>query len=246
MKTQLKLSRRLLAAASMASDGTVADIGTDHALLPIYLVKNGHGSALASDINKGPCKKAAENIALYGLEDKIRVVCRPGLDGIEDFSPDNIFICGMGGEMIADILTASDYPRKSGCKLILQPMSMQDVLRKQLLTNGFEIIEEKVVLDSRKFYELISARYTGQKLPELSYAEYRLGRLNIERALRSPDETDIKWLEFIKNAAEERIAGRELSKVGNRDNSEDSELVELIDKILSANNHTAGGNICRQ
>ena len=104
---EIKLSPRLAAVASFVGTGSVADIGTDHAQLPIWLVQNGRPRALASDINEGPCQRARVNIYQWGLHGKIKVKCCAGLDGIEDFSPDNIVIAGMGGELITSILAES-------------------------------------------------------------------------------------------------------------------------------------------
>ena len=224
-----KLSARLTAAADMCGNGSVADIGTDHALLPIKLVLDGHERALASDIRKGPCERARANVEKYKLSDRISVFCRPGLDGIEDFAPDNIFICGMGGEMIASILNASEYPKKSRCRLILQPQSMQDALRKYLCENGFSIDDEKVVFDSGKFYQLILAHYDGEKR-ELTEAEYLLGKLNLERA-RGLSVVDVSWLRAVLSNAKKRIEARKNSR-GGTDDTIDAELISVIENIL--------------
>ncbi len=224
------LCDRLRAAASLCGDGTVADIGTDHALLPIYLVMSGSPRALASDIREGPCNSARANVRKYRLDGKIEVACRPGLDKIEDFSPENILICGMGGEMIASILDASDYPQKSRCRLVLQPQSMQDVLRFHLAANGFRIDCELVVLDSGKYYQLISARYDG--IPyELTPAEAKLGAINLARAGKSLSDVDRGWLEFVKNAVSTRLSGMK-NALREVDTRSDEALLAKINEIL--------------
>lgn len=230
MIPELKLSNRLAAAAEMCGEGSVADIGTDHALLPIRLVLDGHPCAAACDIREGPCERAHRNIEKFGLCDKIKVYCRPGLDGIDDFAPDNIFICGMGGEMIASILGASDYPKKSRCRLILQPQSMQDVLRRYLCSNGFSINRESVVYDAGKYYQIISAEYDGTGR-ELNAVEQRLGRLNLERARRGLSPVDEGWLKFVLNAAKRRIDSRK-NAISSADDPVDTELTVEIEKIL--------------
>lgn len=229
MTQELKLSKRLSYAASLCKDGSVADIGTDHALLPIKLVLSGHECAWASDIRMGPCEKAVENVEKFGLSDKIKVSCRAGLDGIEEFSPDNIFVCGMGGEMIASILSASNYPRISHCRLVLQPQSMQDVLRRYLSENGFEIKNELVVLDGGKFYQIISAEFTGECY-ELTPVEQKLGRINIKRAKEQPSDVDFAWLTFLLNSAKRRSLGRKNATVEVEDT--DSELIMTIERII--------------
>ncbi len=115
----LVLSKRLSAAASLVSDGAiVADIGTDHAYIPINLVLSGKASyAIASDVNEGPIAIAKENIEKYGVSDKIAVRVTNGLDGIEQYKPDCILICGMGGELIVNILKASEYIKNNNIML---------------------------------------------------------------------------------------------------------------------------------
>ncbi len=227
----IKLSERLAAVASFVGKGTVADIGTDHAQLPIWLVQNGHPRALASDINEGPCQRARVNIYEWGLHGKIKVKCCAGLDGIEEFSPDNIVIAGMGGEMIASILAESEYPKKSKCRLVLAPQSMQDVLRRYLCENGFLISDEAVVFDGGKYYQILAAEYTGD-VSVLSDAEYKLGRLNLERARKAPSETDTEWLKQQKKAAERRVLGRSEAYDDTPEQMRDRELISEIEKIL--------------
>lgn len=217
--------------AAFVGKGSVADIGTDHALLPICLVERGHPRALASDINEGPCQRARINIYAHGLHGKIKVVCCPGLDAVDDFAPDNIVIAGMGGEMISSILAASEYPKRSHCRLVLQPQSMQDVLRRYLSENGFVIDRETVVFDGGKYYQVIAAKYDGE-VYELSEAEYKLGRLNLARAAESPTEADIGWLKNQLAAAERRIHGRAETCNGTPEQARDRVLSDVIDKIL--------------
>lgn len=229
---KIKLKPRLAAVASFVGKGSVADIGTDHAQLPIYLVQLGHPSALASDINEGPCQRARTNIYANGLHGKIKVVCCPGLDAVDEFKPDNIVIAGMGGEMIASILEASGYPKSSECRLVLQPQSMQDVLRRYLSENGFCIDRETVVFDGGKYYQVIAARYDGD-VRSFTDCEYKLGALNLRRASTDPTEVDIAWLEGQKKAAERRIAGREGSCSDSPEQAADRELVSVIENITN-------------
>ena len=127
-----KISKRLCTASSHVRNGAVvADIGTDHAYVPIYLAKQGRiNKAYACDINEGPIRRAKENIAKYNLDDIIEARLQNGLDGIENLAPTDILICGMGGELIASIIDKSDYVRQKGIRLILQPMTFVKELRK--------------------------------------------------------------------------------------------------------------------
>lgn len=189
---QLKLSKRLGTAAQFVCDGAVvADIGTDHAYIPIYLVQSGKASrAIATDINEGPLGRANENVALYELEDKITTYIANGLDGIEAYAPDDIVICGMGGELIADIIDKCNYVRNSDKNLILQPMTTILELR-EYLKNGFEITDETVVYEDGKYYQIICARYDGQA-HEYSKIELELGKINIKKR----EAVFLKMLDF--------------------------------------------------
>lgn len=177
---EIKLSKRLSTVATYVRDGAfVADIGTDHAYLPIYLIKNKIAvKALASDINEGPILRAKENIFKFSLNDKIIVKVANGLDGIEEFSPTDVMICGMGGELICQIIDSSQYIKSKGIRLILQPMTSIKELR-EYLQNGFFTVGESIVLEDNKIYQVICVEYDG-KFHKMSDAELELGKLNIE------------------------------------------------------------------
>ncbi len=157
-----KLNKRLLCAASFVERGAaVADIGCDHAYLPIYLIKeNIASSVVACDINEGPCETARENIRRQGLSKVISVRCTDGLFGIEDVAPDNIVICGMGGDLIFRIVSESGYTKDKTPLLILQPMTKVNELRSSLLRAAYNIEKEALVYDDR-LYEVIVCRYDG-------------------------------------------------------------------------------------
>ena len=178
--SEIKISKRLCTAASYVRNGAVvADIGTDHAYLPIYLTLEGKVSgAYASDINQGPIERANENIKKYGLEDKILTRVAPGLDGIENVKPTDIVICGMGGELIVKILQNSSYIRQNGIRLVLQPMTHVSEVR-EYLQNDFSTIAENIVFEDEKLYQVLCLQYDGEFHP-LSSIECELGKINIE------------------------------------------------------------------
>ena len=178
---ELVLSKRLSAAASFVSDGAiVADIGTDHAYIPINLILNGKASyAIASDVNEGPIAIAKENIEKYGVSDKITVRVANGLEGIDMYEPNCILICGMGGELIVNILKASEYIKNKNVLLILQPMTSVKELR-EYLKDGFSIIDEEIVSDASKLYQIICVRYDGEK-HKYTNSELELGKINIKK-----------------------------------------------------------------
>ena len=179
--SDLKLSKRLSAAASFVRDGAVcADIGTDHAYIPISLVLDGRVKyAIASDINEGPILKARENIEKYGLSDKITARIADGLNSIEEYKPNSIVICGMGGELIARIINDCAYVKQQGIQLILQPMTSIAELR-EYLSHGFKIYDEDIVFDADKLYQIICAEYDGNEHSYTS-AELEIGKINIEK-----------------------------------------------------------------
>ena len=130
-----------------------ADIGTDHAYIPIELAKKGI-KVIATDIMPGPLKIAAENVKKNDVEIELRL--GGGLTPIKKGEVDCIIIAGMGGEMIEKIL--SECPEKTGgVKFVLQPMNRQFELRNYLLENGFTILEEDLALEGFKVYNLIVA-----------------------------------------------------------------------------------------
>lgn len=174
------LNNRLLAVASFIEKGSfVADIGTDHAYLPIWLLLNSIVSkVIASDNKAGPLNKAKQNIESYGLSGKIKLINTDGLCGIETFSPDTVVIAGMGGELIRDIIKKSPFVIRDHVKLILQPMTRAHVLRRYLYDNCFNITGEKLACDDR-IYEIICSEYDGAK-QIYSRVELLVGKKNIE------------------------------------------------------------------
>ncbi len=176
----LKISKRLCTVAQYVRNGAiVADIGTDHAYLPIYLALEGKiARAVASDINEGPLNKARENIKNQSLENVIDTYLTNGLVGIEKFAPTDIVICGMGGELISKIIDASKYVRNKSIRMILQPMTMVRELR-EYLSYEFSTIAENIVFEDGKLYQIICVEYDGIK-HSLTNAELELGPKNIE------------------------------------------------------------------
>lgn len=159
--SNVQLTKRLLRIADMVPRGTfLADIGTDHAFLPIYLLKNSIiERAVAADIVDGPLEIARRNIKAHNLEDKLKVVKSDGLVKVEAFTPQTVVIAGMGGETIYEILRVSEFAKASSPLFILQPMTHIEVLRDYLLKNGFSILDEQVIREEHRFYVIISAKF---------------------------------------------------------------------------------------
>lgn len=155
---RMVLTPRLLRIASlMPIDAILADIGTDHGKLPISLLKEKKiKSAVASDINEGPLNHAKSNAAEYGLSEKISFRLAPGLDAILPSECNTISIAGMGGETIIEILKNAEWTKKGNHLLLLQPMSMIPELRKWLFANGYQIKEEIICKENKKWYIILS------------------------------------------------------------------------------------------
>lgn len=185
-----KLTPRLMTAVPFVRGGRlVADIGTDHAYLPIYLCEqkvltpvdtpNGaHICAVAADINKGPVERAEQHIAEARLTKYIRTVQTDGLTGLDAYDPDDIIIFGMGGELIASILAAAPWAGQVGKRLILQPMTHAEKLREYLLSAGYAIIGETLSCEGDRIYQTICAEPApeGYTPPTLSPAELAVGQ----------------------------------------------------------------------
>ena len=230
-----RLDSRLSTALKYLRQGKrFADIGTDHAYLPIYSVAGGISSfAVASDINKGPTERARLHVSSYSLSDKIEVIQTDGLHSIEKFAPDDIAIFGMGGELIAKIIDEAEWVRSPEIRLILQPMTCSDVLRRYLAGNGFEIISETLSSDTGKLYVTICCEYSGEKR-ELTTADAILGRYNIENAADSPLFSELVGRAV--GAYKVRVEGK---KSGGLDTAEEesvlSELLPIYEKISKEN-----------
>lgn len=154
------LSPRLkIIADSIEGFDTAADIGSDHAYLPIYLVENERvKSAIASDVNSGPAKISKERIKSYGVEAKISVRQGDGLKAIKPGEAEVIVVAGMGGILISDILDRDAKVAESAKLLILQPMRDSDKVRKWLFLHSFDIFDEELVKEEDKIYEVIWAK----------------------------------------------------------------------------------------
>lgn len=224
MQTVIREGGRLYSAVPHIAKGArVADIGTDHAYLPIHLVKEGIvKEALAADINQGPIDSAHANIAAAGLADKIQTLKTDGLHGVDAFAPDHILIFGMGGELIIRILSEAPWIKNAGIKLILQPMSRAHLLRAYLLDNGFAITGETLTLED-KYYQTVVARYEGETVKnDYSTEELLIGRLNLQSKpplLRGFLEHEIGVLKAV-------LAGK--SKSARADTSNEETLLSIL------------------
>ncbi|MGN0531761.1 MAG: class I SAM-dependent methyltransferase [Eubacterium sp.] len=174
---QNSLSKRLSAVASLVNYGSVlVDVGCDHGYIPVYLVLSGRvKSAIACDINHGPLDSCITLVNSYNLGDRIQCVLSDGLDNIDGDSVDDIVIAGMGGELIADILSRCDYASEK--HLVLNPMTHPELARKWLYDNGYSIDNDIIVADAGHHYSIFDAHYTGI-IQDRDDVDYFLGNIN--------------------------------------------------------------------
>ncbi len=221
---KIRLSARLQAVADFVPpEARLADIGSDHAFLPAYLVQTGKiNFAVAGEVVDGPFRIAKNHIESANLHNNIYVKKANGLDAIDVSEQiDTVVIAGMGGILIADILKTGQEKLDSITRLILQPNNHEDTLRHWLVENHFTIVAEQILLDADKFYEIIVAEPESTNLTKLSKADFRFGPfLSREKSvifrqkwekelstldkilLRLPEEQAEKRFEMLKKQAE--------------------------------------------
>lgn len=167
-----QLDARLQLCANYVRQGTrMVDIGTDHAYLPVWLEKHGLiRSAVAADVRSGPLANAEENLRRYETE-HISVRLSNGLEAILPEEAEDIVIAGMGGELIAQILSHAPWVKQEERRLILQPMTCAPELREYLRTNGFVVLREEAVESRGHVYSVMLLQWqqgravTGELYP---------------------------------------------------------------------------------
>lgn len=177
----MELSKRLQAVADLLSEGLrVADVGTDHGYIPIYLVETGKcPSALAMDINEGPILRAKEHIERHGLQDKITVRRSDGVKALKIGECDSVNIAGMGGALAIRIMEDGRDIFKSLQEFVLQPQSELDKVRQYLCKNEYRIVDEDMVLEDGKYYPMM--KVVNAQPEEYSNAEFQYGKKLLEK-----------------------------------------------------------------
>ncbi len=185
----MELTPRLKSIANKVPQGArIADIGTDHAYLPVSLLLNDHITyAIASDINEGPLQRGMEVAKLNQISsERISFRLSDSLLGIQKDEVDTIVIAGMGGDTIAQCLDGVSWSRDSKYLFLLQPMTSIFDLRLWLQENGFSIESEEIVNERDKYYVILEVRY-GQMAP-MTLGELWVGKQEI--GLRSEHRLD--------------------------------------------------------
>ena len=159
----MKLSKRLETIASFVPKGSkIADIGTDHGYIPIYLVENGAAvRALAMDVREGPLARAREHVEEHGLSDRIEPRLSGGMKKLRRGEADTVSIAGMGGELVIHILEEGRRLWPEVRSFVLSPHSELHKVRRYLRENGFAAEDETMVKDEGKFYTVMRVRWDG-------------------------------------------------------------------------------------
>ena len=190
----IELRERLTKVANFVpKDSKICDVGSDHAYLPVYLIQNNQiTSAIAGEVVEGPFLSAKQTVRDYRMEDHIEV--RFG-DGLQILSKEDevtaVTICGMGGELISRILEAgySGSHLNGRERLILQPNVAERFVREWLMNHSYQIVEETVVSDNHRLYEIIVAEPSNEQV-EYTELELKYGPI----LLKEPSELSVaKW-----------------------------------------------------
>ena len=214
----MKLDLRLTMVASLVRPGKpLADIGTDHAFVPVFLILNDIiPSAYACDIKVGPLDNAKKTIDEYDLNDKVTPILSDGLIEVPHDVNDFV-IAGMGGELIAKILSDSKWVEEVGNHFVLQPQTHAESLRQYLFGAGYEILKEDVVLDKRHLYLAMEVVYTG-KVEGHEKCDYYLGELKNSSSIYKNN-----YIEYVISRLDVQYKA-----------TKDEDIRDLIDKLKEA------------
>ncbi len=172
------ISNRLKSITSFVkSDEIVADIGTDHGFVPIFLLENNIAKHVyCTDISENSLQKCIDEFNGRELENRAEFLVGDGLIPLEGKKIDTVIIAGMGGYLIYDILNA--WSGKKSANFILQPMQNADTLRELLLVNGFNIKDEALVYEDNRFFEIMYCSYDGVVR---EFEDYEFSKILLER-----------------------------------------------------------------
>ena len=187
MKKRKRIPKRMLAIANLVDNSKVlADVGCDHAYISINLLEKGKvDRIIASDLREGPLNIAKDNIKLEGFEERIETRLCAGLCGYEAGEVDTILISGMGGMLVKEILSESIDVVRRADTLILEPQSDLRVVRAYLKDIGFEIIDEDMLNEGGKYYQIMKAVKSKERIEDCddlgAMAENEFGPILIKK-----------------------------------------------------------------
>ncbi len=227
-----KLSKRLEAVASFVPTGAVvADIGSDHAYLPCYLVHKGIASrAVAGEVVQGPFDSAVRQVRTEGLADKITVRLADGLAAVEEADGVTaVTIAGMGGPLIVSILEKHPQALKTVTRLILQPNIHAKAIREWAVQHGWALQDEVILEEDGKVYEVLVLQRGSMDLTE---AQTLLGPklMNTKSAVFVD-----KWSREVANwqRVQQAIASAEPTEENKAKSEELAHLIELVQGAIS-------------
>ena len=222
----IKFSNRLKKIAELVDFGaTVIDVGTDHGYVPNFLCeKKISGDIIATDISKNSLEKSIDLTREMGNEKFIRNILA---NGIVKENRDNIIIAGLGGIQIAEIIFNSIEISRSAKKLILQPMQKTNILRRELNNMGFEIIDEEIIFEDDRYFEIIIAKFNGKK-KSLDELDFYFSKSLINKK----DKVYLAYLSERKVELEKIL--NKINKDNKRSNKRRDELINLLKRTEEA------------
>ena len=222
----IKLSNRLKKIAELVDFGaTVIDVGTDHGYVPNFLCeKKISRDIIATDISKNSLEKSIELTKKMGNEKFIRNILA---NGIVKENRDNIIIAGLGGIQISEIILNSIEISKSAKKLILQPMQKSNILRRELNNMGFEIIDEEIIFEDDRYFEIIIVKFNGKK-KSLDELDFYFSNILINKK----DKVYLAYLNERKFELEKIL--NKINKDNKRSNKRRVELINLLKRTEDA------------
>lgn len=245
MGKKIELSKRLKLVASFVEPGAVvADVGTDHGYVPIWLVQEEVAAGgFAMDVNQGPLERAKAHIAACGLTDRIQVRLGDGLSALSDEEADTVIIAGMGGPLIVRILTEGLETARRMKRLILSPQSELPSVREFLERQGFVTEDEAMTEEDGKYYTVICARFEGGYIEDGTFCinerkrlEWKYGKCLLERKdpvlkvfLEQERQKYRKVLDRLDNVRDENDSGS-LGRQARRKEVEDE--IALIERAF--------------
>ena len=235
----MNLSKRLKAVADLVpASRVIADIGCDHAHVAIYLIQNNIADkVIACDVNEGPLSAAKNNISLVGLMDSIELRLSDGLKELARNEADAVIIAGMGGPLMARIISEGLDRLRDGTVLILQPQSEISAFRHFLYDNKLDIQAESMIYEDGKFYPIMMAVLSDDDNRQRMYdnasdSDFAYGKLLIDSrnsVLYELLEREYGQLQKIRNSLNENGTSDRIS-----------EKIEEVDKKIALNRKTAG------
>ncbi|MFK2824390.1 tRNA (adenine(22)-N(1))-methyltransferase TrmK [Bacillus sp. B190/17] len=210
-----QLSNRLMAVASRIPPQAVfADIGSDHAYLPCYAIKKGMAyKAIAGEVAEGPLRAAEQQVKNAGLEEKISVRKGNGLEVIAVGEVDCVTIAGMGGTLIASILEQGKDKLTDVKRLILQPNLRADHIRRWLIENDWELIDEEIMEEDGKIYEILTAERGNPKKPYSTRKELEL----LTGPMLLAEKSDVFFKKWQREADQLEVVLKNITKAENQE-----------------------------